>query len=120
RQRDGHGFDASEVFSGSIEVEQLFRQSETATSCGAQLHKRQRINLQEAYMLRQLIFPLIQVMVGHLHGLNVEEQLLAGQESLSSVEVVELDVGQGWIAQLVLQREFGFLRSVKGKMESFG
>ena len=105
---------------GTIQVEHLFRHREAASAGGAQLHQRQRIDLQQADVLGQLVLALVQVVIGHLHGLDVEQQLFAGQQAFVAVQIVELDVGQRGIAQLVLQRALGLLGDLEGKLEGLG
>ena len=52
--------------------------------------------------------------------LDVEQELLPGEQAFVSVEIVELNVGQRRIAELVLQRALGFLGDLKGELERFG
>ena len=66
--------------------------------------ERQRSHLKQADVLGQLVLAHVEVVVGHLHALDVVEHLFAGQQSFHAVEVVGLNVGEAAIAELVLQR----------------
>ena len=64
-------------------------------------------------MLGQLVLALVEIVVGHLHGLDVEQQFFAGQQAFVSVEVVELNVGQGWSPSSFCRARSAFLATSK-------
>ena len=60
----------------------------------AQLDQRQRVHLEQADVLGQLVLALVQVVVGHLHALDVQVELLAGQQAFLAGQVAELEIAQ--------------------------
>ena len=84
----------------------------------AQLQQRQRVDLEQADVLGQLVLALVQLVVGQLHALDVEVELLAGEQALLAGEVAELEEGQVRVAQLVLQRALGLPGDVEGELEA--
>src|SRR5690242_9083496 len=71
-------------------------------------------------MLGEFILALVQVLVRGLHVPEVEGQSLPSQKPLGPVEIVEADVAQRRVAQLVLERAFGFSRLVEGELKGVG
>ena len=82
--------------------------------------QRQRIDLQQADVLGQLVLALVQFVVGHLHALDVQVELLAGQQAFLAGQVAELEIAQLRVAQFVLQRALGLLGDVEGELEALG
>ena len=71
-------------------------------------------------MFGHLVLTLVEIVVGHFHGLDVEQQLFAREQPLIAVQIIELNVGQGGIAQLVLQRALGLFGDLEGQLERLG
>ena len=102
----------------AVHVEQRLGQPHRAAAGRAQLQQRQRIHLQQADVLGQLVLALVEVVVGHLHALDVQVELLAGQQALLAGQVAELEIAQFRVAQLVLQGALGLLGDVEGELEA--
>ena len=103
----------------AVHVEERLRAARTVQrpvvrSC----NQRQRIDLQQADVLGQLVLALVEVVVGHLHALDVQVELLAGQQALLAGQVAELEIAQLRVAQFVLQGALGFLGDVEGELEA--
>ena len=71
-------------------------------------------------MFDHLIFALVEIVVGHFHGLDVEQQLFAREQSFIAIQVIELNVGQRGISQLVLQSPLGLFGHFEGQLEGLG
>ena len=69
-------------------------------------------------MLRQFMLTLVEVMVGHLHGLDVKVQFLTRQQSFEAGTIVVADERLIEVAKLMLQGTFRFLGDFKGKVET--
>ena len=98
RQREGHRLDASEVVARAVEIESYFRNREGACAGSAELHESQWIDLPQADVLGKLVLALVEVVISHLHGLDVEEKFFTSQQSFGAIEIVVLNVAQGGIA----------------------
>lgn len=105
---------------GTVHVEQRLGQPYRAAAGGAQLDERQRVHLEQADVLGQLVLALVEVVVGHLHALDVHVELLPGQQALLAGQVAELKIAQFRIAQFVLQGAFGLFRNVEGELKALG
>ena len=52
------------------------------------MNQRQRIDLKQADVLGEFVLALVEVVVGHLHGLDIEQQLFTGQQPLRAGQPV--------------------------------
>ena len=65
-----------------VEIEKGFGKADCAPALSAQLQQGYRIDLGEADVFGQLIFAVVEVLVGDLHAFDVEPEFLAGEQSL--------------------------------------
>ena len=93
---DGHRqadvLDPAHVVAGAVPVVEPLGHGDRAGAGDPERQQGQRIELAQRDVAGQLELPLVVVVVGHLHPLDVEMQRLAGQQALvAGVPVVELD-----------------------------
>src|SRR5581483_12253712 len=108
RQRDADRLEAAKVMTGIIEVEQFFGQLEKAATGFAQLHQRERIELQERDVLGQLKLAAILFEVRAFEAAQVILQFFSGEQPLfQTVPVAEIDIAAVLQAELKAERAFG-------------
>ena len=115
---DRNGPQAPEVVARAVEVEELFGQVHRALSGRPQLDQRPGVDLAQAHVLRQLVLAPVELVVRQLHAFDVEGQPFPGEQLFATGQVVVLQEGAVRVAQLVLQRAFGFARGVEGELET--
>src|SRR5437762_1751106 len=87
----------------SFKIQQLLGDVEVAGAARTQGDQRQRVELSQAHVLRDLELADVVLVVGQLHPFEVEEQLLAGQEPLVPRKVGAAQEGEVRVADLVLK-----------------
>jgi hypothetical protein len=77
-----------------VQVEQQLGQAHRALACGAQLHQREGVEVQQRYVLGQLPVAHVLLVVRGLHASQVQLQLVGGEQPLlEAVPVAEADIG---------------------------
>ncbi len=69
-------------------------------------------------MLGQLVLTLVELGIGHLHALDVQEEFLAREQAFLARQVAELQVAQLGLAQFVLQGALGLAGDVERELEA--
>src|SRR5215217_839681 len=92
RDRYGDALDAAHVVTWTVAIKQPLRNRELARTTRLQAQQRDRIELPERDVPRQLQLAFIVFVVGHLHPFDIELERLAGKQTLApAIPVVELD-----------------------------
>lgn len=118
RHADGRRLDPAEIVPPRVEVEELLRERDRAAARSAQLQQRLRRDLAQADVLGQLVLAAVELVVGELHALEVQQQPLTAEKLLAPGLVAELQEGLGGFAQLALQGSLGPLGRVEGHLEA--
>src|SRR5262249_18066275 len=118
RERDG--FDPAHAVSRAVKVEERLWQIELTHTILAQLNEHQWEPVLQTDDLRDLELARVGFDVCHFQALEIEVELLPGEQPLLTREVAPLDEALRHIGQLVPKRAFGLPGQLQRKLEALG